>query len=322
MGVGAAARQLAGRESQEKGMKDKLVVLIGGGGFIGRYIAQELLAAGARVRIAQRRPRDAWFLKPLGGLGQTQFVAADVTRPDTIAAAVAGADAVVNLVGALDGKVDAVNADGAGAVAAAAKAAGASAFIHFSALGADAASPAAYGRSKAAGEAAVRAAFPEAVILRPSFVFGREDQFTNRFAGMVAGPVVPVVRADFRLQPVYVVDVARAVVAALAPEHAGKTYALTGPDTLTMAGLMRWLADATGHNPIFAELPDSLGALIAALPATPITRDQWRMLQSDNVAGDAPGLAALGIHATPLASAAPSWLVRYRRNGRFGKLAA
>lgn len=306
-------------------MKDKLIVLIGGGGFVGRYVAQELLAAGARVRIAQRRPRDAWFLKPLGNLGQTQFVAADVTQPGTIAAAVAGADAVVNLAGVLKGDFHAVNAEGARVVAAAAQAAGVASLVHFSALGADTGSASAYGRSKGEGEAAVRAAFPDATILRPSFVFGREDQFTNRFAALVgSGPVVPVLRAEVRFQPVYVVDIARAVVAALAdPEaHAGKAYALGGPDTLTMAGLFHWLASATGHKPAFTELPDPIGALIAALPGTPITRDQWRMLQADNVVGDAPGLAALGVPATPLASVAPSWLVRYRRHGRFGKLAA
>ncbi len=306
-------------------MKDKLVVLIGGGGFVGRYVAQELLAAGARVRIAQRRPRDAWFLKPLGDLGQTQFVAVDVTRPDTVAAAVAGADAVINLVGALKGDFDGINAAGARNVAEATSAAGVETLIHFSALGAGDDSASAYGRSKAAGEAAVRRAFPEAILMRPSFVFGREDQFTNRFAAMVGmGPVVPVLRAEVRMQPVYVVDVARAVVAALSdPEtHAGKTYALAGADTLTMAGLFHWLAGATGHSPTFAELPDPLGALIAALPGTPITRDQWRMLLADNVAGDLPGLAALGVPATPLATAAPAWLVRYRRHGRFGKLAA
>lgn len=306
-------------------MKDKLIVLIGGGGFVGRYVAQELLAAGARVRIAQRRPRDAWFLKPLGNLGQTQFVAADVTQPETIAAAVAGADAVVNLVGALRGDFHGVNTEGARTVAAAARAAGVPSLVHFSALGAEADSASAYGRSKAEGEAAVRAAFPDATLMRPSFVFGREDQFTNRFAALVgSGPVVPVLRAGVRFEPVYVVDVAKAVVAALAdPEaHAGKAYALAGPDTLTMASLFHWLAGATGHKPAFAELPDPIGALIAALPGTPITRDQWRMLLADNVAGDAPGLAALGVTATPLASVAPAWLVRYRRHGRFGKLAA
>lgn len=306
-------------------MKDKLVVLIGGGGFVGRYVAQELLAAGARVRVAQRRPRDAWFLKPLGNLGQTQFVAADVTQPGTIAAAVAGADAVINLAGVLKGDFDGVNAAGARNVAEAARAAGVGTLIHFSALGAEGDSGSAYGRSKAAGEAAVRQAFPEAILLRPSFVFGREDQFTNRFAAMVGmGPVVPVLRAEVRMQPVYVVDIARAVVAVLADPaaHEGKTYALAGADTLTMAGLFQWLAGATGHNPTFAALPDPLGALIAALPGTPISRDQWRMLQADNVAGELPGLAALGVVPTPLATAAPAWLVRYRRHGRFGKLAA
>ncbi len=306
-------------------MKDKLVVMIGGGGFVGRYVAQELLAAGARVRIAQRRPRDAWFLKPLGDLGQTQFVAVDVTQPDTVAAAVAGADAVINLVGVLKGDFDGVNAGGARNVAEAAKAAGVETLVHFSALGAEADAASAYGRTKAAGETAVRQAFPEAIILRPSFIFGREDEFTNRFAAMVGmGPVVPVLRAEVRMQPVYVVDVARAVLAALAdPEaHAGKTYALAGADTLTMAELFQWLATATGHKPAFAPLPDPIGALIAALPGTPITRDQWRMLQADNVAGDLPGLAALGVVPTPLATAAPAWLVRYRRHGRFGKLAA
>ncbi len=306
-------------------MKDKLVTLIGGGGFVGRYVAQELLAAGARLRIAQRRPRDAWFLKPLGGLGQTQFCTADVTRPESLAAAVTGADAVVNLPGALKGDLFAINAEGARNVAAAAKAAGVQALVHFSALGASADSPSAYGRSKAAGEAAAREAFPNATILRPSFVFGAEDAFTNRFAAMVAAPVVPVLRAEVKMQPVYVVDIAQAVVAALRDPgtHGGQAYALGGPDVLSMAGLFRWLADATGHKPAFVELPDALGSMIAAFgafPGAPITRDQWLMLQQDNVVGAAPGLPALGIEPTPLAGVAPAWLVRYRRHGRFTKL--
>lgn len=306
-------------------MKDKLVTLIGGGGFVGRYVAQELLAAGARLRIAQRRPRDAWFLKPLGGLGQTQFVAADVRQPGTIAAAVAGADAVVNLAGVLKGDFHAVHAEGARNVATAAKAAGVGALVHFSALGADPESRSAYGRSKAAGEAAVRDSFPNAAILRPSFVFGREDRFTNRFAGLVATlPVVPVLRGQTRMQPVYAVDVAQAVVAALRDPatHGGRTYELGGPDVLSMAELFRWLAQATGHKPVFAELPDALGALIAAFgafPGAPITQDQWRMLGSDNVVAGADGLAAFGIAPTPLASVAPAWLVRFRRHGRFGR---
>lgn len=309
-------------------MKDRLVTLIGGGGFLGRYIAQELYRTGARVRIAQPRPRDAWFLKPLGGLGQTQLVAADVTRPESLARALQGSDAVVNLAGTFGRRMQAVHVDGAGAVGRAAADAGVTALVHLSAIGADPQSGSAYGRSKAAGEAALREAFPGATILRPSALFGREDAFVNRFAGMIAAaPVVPVLRAGTRFQPVYVVDVAAAAVRALADPatHGGHVYALGGPDVLTMAALQRWIAGAIGRPKAhFVELPDSLGGLLAsfgALPGAPITRDQWQMLQHDNVvAPDAEGLTALGIAPTPLASVAPSWLVRFRRHGRFGAL--
>lgn len=306
-------------------MKDRLVTLIGGGGFLGRYVAQELLSAGARIRIVERKPRDAWFLKPLGGLGQTQFVVGDITRPETLARGLQGSDAVVNLVGILSGDFDKVHVQGARNVAEAARAAGATALVHISALGADAASPSAYGRSKAAGEQAVHAAFPGATILRPSIVFGREDAFVNRFAGMIAGAplgVVPVVRAETKFQPVFVSDVAQAVTAALADPaaHGGKTYALGGPDVLSMAELLRWIAGAIGRTPHFLELPDSISSLVAALPGTPITRDQFAMLQADNVVpAGSEGLAALGIHPTPLATVAPSWLVRFRQAGRFSR---
>jgi len=245
-------------------MKDRLVTLIGGGGFIGRYVAQELLAAGARVRIAQRDPREALFLKPLGGLGQTQFIAADVRKPETIARAVAGADAVVNLAGSFS-DMDAVMVRGARAVAEAAASAGVANLVHVSAIGADPESPAAYGRAKAAGEAAVSAAFPTAAILRPATVFGREDAFVNRFAAMIARfPVIPVLRAGARFQPVYVADVAQTVKAALsAPAAAGRTLELGGPDVLTMGALIRWIAGAVGRDPAILELPDMAGALIA-----------------------------------------------------------
>lgn len=308
-------------------MKDKLVTLIGGGGFLGRYVTQELLRTGARVRVIERRPRDAWFLKPLGGLGQTQFVAGDVTQPQTLARALQGSHAVVNLAGILSGDFQAVHVDGARNVAEAARAAGVEALVHVSALGADSDSPSAYGRSKAAGEEAVRAAFPQATILRPSLLFGREDSFVNRFAAMIgSAPVVPVLRGAVRFQPAYVADVAQAVVAALAdPEaHGGKTYSLGGPDVLTMSELFRWIAGAIGREPSFIELPDALGGVIAAFgafPGAPITRDQWRMLQSDNVVpAGAAGFAAFGITPTPLASVAPAWLVRFRRHGRFGRI--
>jgi len=304
-------------------MKDTLVTLIGGGGFLGRYVAQALLEGGARVRIAQRDPRRAFFLKPLGGLGQTQFVAADLARPDSIAHAVTGADAVVNLVGILKGNFQKVQVEGARTVAKAAAQAGVGALVHVSAIGADPASDSAYGRSKGEGEAAVRTAFPGATILRPSIMFGREDQFVNRFAEMiVSAPVVPVLRAGTKFQPVYVGDVAQAVVAALAhPETAsGKTLELGGPDILSMGALVRWIAAATGRKRAIVELPDAIGAMIAAvgfLPGAPITADQWKMLATDNVVTGTDGLAELGITPTPLDAVAAGWLVRYRKGGRF-----
>lgn len=306
-------------------MNDKLVTLIGGGGFVGRYVAQELYQAGARVRIAQPRPRDAWFLKPLGGLGQTQFVAADVTMPDTIARAVDGADHVVNLAGTFGPRMQAVHVDGARTIAQAAARAGVTSLVHLSAIGADAGGDTDYARTKAAGEQAVLEAFPAATILRPSVMFGREDQFVNRFAGMIAaGPIVPILRAPARFQPAYVVDVAQAAAAALADPatHGGRTYELGGPDVITMGELHRWIARAIGRKVHFVELPDSVGGLIAALPGTPITTDQWRMLQRDNVvAAGAAGFEAFGIAPTPLATVAPAWLVRFRRQGRFGRRA-
>lgn len=310
-------------------MKDNLVTLIGGGGFLGRYVAQHLLKMGARVRIAQRDVRSAEFLRPLGGLGQTQFVAVDIRKPDSLARALQGSDGVVNLVGILKGDFKAIQADGARNVAEAAKAAGVAAFVHVSAIGADPSSSSSYGRTKGEGEAAVRAAFPQATILRPSIVFGREDQFVNRFAGLiVSSPAVPVLRAGTRFQPIYVADVASVVVASLADpaRFGGKTFDLGGPDVITMGELVRWIAQAIGRRPPIIDLPDSVGAMIASfgfLPGAPITRDQWRMLQSDNVVSpSADGIGAFGIVPTPLASVAPNWLVQYRRHGRFSSDAA
>ena len=306
-------------------MKDTLVTLFGGGGFLGRYVAQALLAAGARVRVAQRHPGSALFLKPLGGLGQTQFVAVDVTRPDSVARAAMGADAVVNLVGAF-ANMDALHVRGAATVAQAAHDAGATAMVHISAIGADSASASNYGRTKSEGEAAVRDAFPNATILRPSLVFGREDQFTNRFAGMIAKvPVLPVMRGRARFQPVYVRDVAAAVVGALGDQtaHAGQTYELGGPDVLSMREINAFLAQQIGRSPMIVDVPDAVGAGIAKLgflPGAPITQDQWTMLQSDNVvAAGARGIAAFGISPTPMAAVVGDWLVRYRRHGRFAK---
>lgn len=306
-------------------MKNKLVTLIGGGGFVGRYAAQALLRAGARVRVAQRDPRQAWFLRTQGGLGQTQFVAADVNRPDTILHAVQGADAVVNLVGVMTGNLARVHVAGARAVADAAAAVGVDALVHVSAIGADALSASAYGRSKGEGEAAVREAFPRATILRPSVVFGREDQFVNRFAQMIArSPIVPVLRAPVRFQPVFAADVGDAIAAAISnPDRfGGQVFELGGPDVMTMAEILHYIADTIGRSPRFLELPDAAGSLLAKLPGAPISRDQWLMLQQDNIVSPgADGLDALDVSPTPLAAVAPEWLVRFHRQGRFGRRA-
>jgi len=301
---------------------DRLVVMFGGSGFVGRYIAQALLAQGVRVRFAERDPRRAWFLKPQGNLGQTQFVAADITKPASVAQAVRGADAVINLVGVLKGDFQKLHVEGARTIAQAAAQAGVATLVHLSAIGADPASPAAYGRSKGLGEQAVRQAFPNAVILRPSIVFGREDQFINRFAALIRMlPVLPVIRGGVKFQPVYVGDVAQAAAKiVLEPAvHAGRTYELGGPQVLTMAALNAWIAAETGRTPTQLPVPDALAKIMARLPGGPMTHDQWLMLQRDNVvAPDAAGLAALGVTPTPLAAVAPGWLVQYRRHGRFG----
>jgi len=305
----------------------QLITVLGGGGFLGRYVVQRLLARGARVRIAQREPRAATFLKPLGGLGQTQFVAVDVRDPASVARAVQGSDAVINLVGAF-GDMQAVQADGAGHVAAAAKAAGAGALVHVSAIGADPESASAYGRSKGYGEAAVRAGFADAAILRPSILFGREDHFINRFATMMRlSPVVPVIAPGAKFQPVYVGDVADAVVAALGSAAAGRTFELGGPQVLTMGELFRWIADATGRSPLFVDIPDVVASALASglgwAPGAPITKDQWLMLQHDNVVAEgAEGFAQLGVTPASLAAVADGWLVQYRRHGRFAELAS
>jgi len=310
-----------------RNLDGQLITVLGGGGFIGRYVVQKLLARGARVRIAEREPRKAVFLKPLGGLGQTQFVAADVRDAASVARAIQGSDAVINLVGSFD-DMAAVHAEGAGHIAKAAAAAGIAALVHVSAIGADPGAASAYGRSKGDGEALVRAAFPAAAILRPSIVFGREDRFINRFAGMIRMlPVVPVIAPGAKFQPVHVADVADAVVAALDAGAAGRTFELGGPQVLTMAELQRWIAEATARSPLFVEVPDAVAAALASgfgwAPGAPITKDQWLMLQHDNVvAADAAGLGDLGIVPASLASVADGWLVQYRRNGRFAELAA
>lgn len=304
---------------------DILVTVFGAGGFLGRYVTQSLLKTGVRVRGAERDPRRAWFLKPLGPLGQFQSVRADVTDKASVAAAMQGADAVINLVGILKGKFQQVHVEGARNVAEAAAAAGVSSLVHISAIGADPESESAYGRSKGEGEAAVRAAFPAATIIRPSIVFGQEDNFINRFARMARLlPVLPVLRPNWKLQPVHAADLGKAIaLAALDPgAHAGKTYELGGPNVMTMAELNKWICETTGRQRAIAELPDALGKLLPRLtgwaPGAPVTWDQWLMMQKDSVA-TGPGFEAFGLNPAPLAAVAPAWLVPFRKHGRFAK---
>jgi uncharacterized protein YbjT (DUF2867 family) len=306
-------------------MAESLVTVFGGGGFIGRYVVRDLLKAGHRVRVAERNPKRAWFLKAQANLGQIQFAAADITDPASVARAVADADCVVNLVGRFD-QVDAVQHIGARNVAVAAKVSGAKALVHISAIGANSDSPSAYGRSKGDGEAAVLAAFPGATILRPSIVFGREDSFVNRFAGLIRMlPVVPLIGGASKFQPVYVGDVAQAVATVLAAPsaHAGMTYELGGPQVMSMEQVNRWIMAATERNKPLLPVPDFVAGLMAKLtgwlPGAPMTNDQWLMLQSDNVVGEGvPGLADLGIAPQSLDATAPGWMVQYKQHGRFG----
>lgn len=306
-------------------MQGKLVTVFGGGGFLGRYVAQALLEQGVRIRVACRNPANANYIKPLGNLGQVQLIAADIRKPISVARAVQDADAVVNLVGSF-ADLDAVQNIGAGNVAQAASAAGVQALVHVSAIGADAESEAEYGRSKAAGEASVRAAFPSATILRPSIVFGREDQFINRFAGLIRMlPVVPVIGANTKFQPVFVGDVADAVASALARPN-GETLELGGPEIFSMLELNKWIAKAIGRDPLFIEVPDIAAKLLAKgtgwLPGAPITDDQLKMLGSDNVITGKDGLVAYGIVPTSLDAVAEGWLDMYRKHGRFGTRAS
>ncbi len=304
--------------------KSGLVTVFGGGGFIGRYVCECLFKTGIRIRVAERNPRRAFFLQPLAAVGQLDLVRADVGQGQSVAAAVEGASSVINLVGILKGDFEALQAIGAGTVAEEAKRAGAEALVHVSAIGADPASESRYGASKGEGEARVRAAFPKATLVRPSLVFGPEDQLTNRFATLMSRlPAYPVIAPGTRFQPVYVRDLARAIAAAaLDPgKHGGKTYEIAGPEVVTMRELTESIAAASGQSPVLFDLPDVAAnamSYLGFLPGAPITRDQWLMLSRDNVASKkSAGLDAFGITPAPLAAVAPEWLGRFREGGRF-----
>jgi NADH dehydrogenase len=310
-------------------LNGKLVVLVGGSGFFGAHVAQDLLSRGARLRVVCRTPKKAYRLKALANLGQIQFVRADLADRSVLPAIVAGADGVVNLVGAFKGDLDTLHVRAPAALARAAREAGVGALVHISALGCDAESDVDYARTKAEGEMAVRAEFPAATILRPSILFGQDDAFINMFAGLISRlPFLPVFGPEVKLQPVFVDDAAEAVVNALANpgDFGGKTYDLAGPEVITMGELNHRIAAAQRRKPLFAELPDAVSGLIAAatgwLPGAPLSTDQWKLLKAGNVASGGPGIKALGVDPRPLSLFLDRWMVAYRKHGRFGSKAS
>ena len=304
------------------GLGHGIATVFGGTGFIGRHVVKRLVEAGFAVRVAVRDTELALALKPLGSIGQVVPLHAPISDAAAVARAVEGAECVVNLVGILyetrPGDFDRVHHQGAATIARAAATAGVARLVHVSALGADAASPSLYAQSKAAGEAAVRAAFPAATILRPSVVFGAEDAFFNRFATLAQFlPVMPVFAPDTRFQPVHVGDVADAVIAGLFRADAqGRSFDLGGPKVWSMRELIAWIMAQSGHRRRMFIMPDGLARIQARLmefiPGKPLTRDQLLLRRDNVVAAGAAGLAELGITPLAVEQVVPGYLARYR----------
>lgn len=307
----------------------RVATVFGGSGFIGRYIVQRLARDGWTVRVAGRDTEKAARLKPLGVVGQIAPMLANIRDDRSVAAAVEGADAVINLVGILfesgKNKFGAVQAEGAGRIARAAAASGVQHMIHVSAIGADPQSEAEYAKSKAAGEQAVFDAFAEAVILRPSIVFGPEDDFFNQFAAMARlAPSLPLIGGGkTRFQPVYVDDVAAAAMAAIArPDARGRVFELGGPRTYSFKDLMEHVLAVTGRKRALLPIPFGAATMMGAagelLPKPFLTRDQVKLLKTDNVvADDAATLADLGVTPQSVEAITPSYLWRFRKSGRW-----
>lgn len=315
-----------------------LVTVFGGSGFVGGQVVRALAKAGYRVRVAVRQPNLAYRMRMLGDVGQIEVVQANVRVPASVARALDGAEACVNLVGVLwesgRQKFQSIHAMGARNVAEAAAKAGVTRLVHVSAIGADVDAAAKYARSKGEGEAAVRAAFPGATIVRPSIVFGPEDDFFNRFAQMATlAPVMPLVGGETKFQPVFVGDVAAVIAKAVAsPAAVGVTYELGGPTVYTMREILELILTETGRNRPLLPVPWPLAGLIGALGdlqasvlplAPPLTTDQVEMLKSDNVADHGlPGLAEAGVAATAVEAVVPTYLYRYRKGGQYAETPA
>ena len=316
--------------------RDQFVTIFGGPGFVGRYAVREFASRGWRIRAASRRPDLAGHLQPMGNVGQIHAVQANLRYPESVTRAIAGANAAVNAVGILSrsGKqtFKAVHEDGPRAIARAAREAGVARFVHVSAIGADTKSRSNYGKSKAAGEQAVLEEFPSAIILRPSIVFGPEDEFFNRFANMARfSPVLPLIGGGrTKFQPVYVGDLATAIVNAIeGAGQPGTIYEVGGPEVVTFRQLLDRTKAWSDRHPGYISLPFWLAKLQALitwpLPNSirPITVDQVRLLQKDNVVSvgakdDGRTIAALGVsHPQSVGSIVPSYLERYRKRGQF-----
>ncbi len=314
-------------------MHTSLVTVFGGSGFLGRHTVRAMAKAGWRIRVAVRHPKRAFFLLPAGQVGQIQIVKADVTDSDQVAAAVAGADAVINLTGILfqsgHQSFEQVHARAAGLIGEAARARGIKSLIHVSAIGADADSESKYARSKAEGETGLRAAFPDAVILRPSIVFGPEDNFFNRFAALARIlPALPLIGGGHtKFQPVFVGDVAAAIRTALDDVSTrGKTYELGGPGVYSFRQLLEIVLRETGRKRLLLPLPFALAAFqsffLQMLPnPLKLTPDQVKLLKTDNVAGT-PGLSDLDIVPTSVEAEVPAYLWRFRPKGQYQMLAS
>ncbi|WP_184723533.1 complex I NDUFA9 subunit family protein [Caulobacter sp.] len=315
-----------------------LVTVFGGTGFVGSQVVRALAKAGHRVRVAVRQPNLAYRMRMLGDVGQIEVFQANVRNPASVARALDGAEACVNLVGVLwesgRQKFQSVHVMAAQTVAQAAAKAGVKQLVHVSALGAKADSESKYFRTKAEGEQAVRAAFPGATIVRPSLVFGVDDKFFNKFAQIAAlSPIMPVVGAETRIQPVFVGDVAAAIAKTVAsPAAVGVTYELGGPAIFTMREIMQLVLTETGRNRPLVALPSPIAGLLGSLGdlqgsiipwAPPLTTDQVEMLKTDNVAdGGLPGLAELGVAGTAVEAVVPSYLYRYRKGGQYAETPA
>ncbi len=316
----------------------KLVTIYGGSGFVGRYIARRMAKEGWRVRVAVRRPNEAMYVKPYGVPGQVEPIFCNIRDDASVAAAMQGADAVVNCVGVLNGlgknTFQSVHAEGAERIARVATAQNVERLVHVSAIGADEASASEYARSKAQGEAAVLSHCPDAVILRPSVIFGTEDEFFNRFAAMARlSPVLPIAGGNTKFQPVFADDVAKAAVLGVLGDAAAGTYELGGPEVKTFRGLMQQMLEVIHRRAIIISMPGFMARLMAfgfdvmqaasfqLIENKMLTRDQLRNLKTDSVvAEDAKSFADLGIRPVTLGSVLPDYLWKFRPSGQYDEM--